>query len=258
MSKHIKNLEAQLDEQLFIRDTRHVKLTELGEQFYQHCKVLEKNVSELEQFIHTKKSEPQGKLRIAAWQSLGRPFLMKKLKSFYKEYPKIELEVEFVEKESDFEEDNIDLLFFYPKNPPVTRNLKHRKLTEVKNVLCASSDFIKQYGLPKTPEDLINFPILNHVLRQPSNVLKLADDKTLFTAKPHLIMNSFESLTEACEQGLGIFLTSDTLVEEQLKSGSLIQILPELKLKTYQIYIFYKPMTYEDSKVRAFIDFYGE
>ncbi|MAZ77226.1 MAG: hypothetical protein CMF39_00920 [Legionellaceae bacterium] len=258
VSKHIKNLEAELDEQLFIRDTRHVKLTELGQQFYERCKTLEKNVDDLAQFVHYKKSEPQGKLRIHVWQSLGKPLLMKKLKAFHQAYPKIELSIEFMEKEPNFEKDDIDILFFYPEHIGVTHHLSHRKLTTIHNVLCASPDFIKQHGVPKKAEDLVNFPLLNHTLREPKNVVKLLDNKIILASKPIITMNSFEALTEACEQGVGIFLTSDTLVEKQLDNGTLIQVLPDIPLITYDIYMFYKPMTYEDNKVRAFIDFYGE
>jgi DNA-binding transcriptional LysR family regulator len=258
VSKHIKNLEAELDEQLFIRSTRHVELTELGKQFYQRCKVLEKNMNELKQFVHNKKSEPQGKLRICAWQSLGRPFLMKKLKAFHQAYPKIELDIEFIEKTPDVEKEHIDILFFYPLYDPVTQRLSYRKLTIVNNVLCASPEFIKQYGKPKKPEDLVNLPLLNHTLRQPNNVIKLPNNKSILASNPTIRMNSFEALTEACEQGLGILLTSDTLVEQQLKEGKLIALLPEVELLTYEIYMFYKPMTYKNNNVRAFVDFYSE
>lgn len=38
LSQNIKDLENQLKVQLLYRSTRHVKLTEVGEQYYKKCK----------------------------------------------------------------------------------------------------------------------------------------------------------------------------------------------------------------------------
>ena len=69
-------------------------------------------------------------------------------------------------------------------------------------------------------------------------------------------MNHFEALNQACCEGIGLFLTADTLVSAELKSKKLIHILPDIHFATYEIYMFYRPYDFELPKIRAFVEFY--
>lgn len=259
VSKQVKNLEHSIKEQLLIRSTRQVHLTEFGERFYQQCKLLEQHWQELDAFINSHKLEPQGKLKVGISRAFGKNLFMKKLKSFNEAYPKIELDIQFSEepKVIEFQESQLDILFGFPELPGITDNLKYRRLYTTKNVLCASKAFVKKHGEPKRVEDLVNFKFLNHSFREPSNRIPLANGETVLTAKPEIIMNSFESLTEACCNGLGIFLTGDLLVERHLAEGSLVALLPHLNYRTFELNLFYRPMNYEQPNIRAFVDFYA-
>lgn len=258
VSKQIKNLEHSIKEQLFIRTTRQVNLTEFGERFYLQCKELEQQWQQIDLFINSHKLEPQGKLRICISRSFGQKIFMQKLKAFNLSYSKIELEVQFSEepKVADFEAGKFDILFGFPELPGITDQLKYKKLYKTKNILCASKEFIKKYGMPEKAEELVNFKYLNHSLRQPLNAIPLANGKSILTAKPEIVMNSFECLTQACLDGCGIFLTGDLLVEKHLKNGLLIELLTSQKYREFELYLFYRPMHYEQPNIRAFIDFY--
>jgi DNA-binding transcriptional LysR family regulator len=84
----------------------------------------------------------------------------------------------------------------------------------------------------------------------------LADGTYINISQPALIINEFNALNQACKDGHGIFLTADILVQKELESGELIQVLPDLAFKNYKIYLFYQSYDYELPKVRAFLDFY--
>jgi DNA-binding transcriptional LysR family regulator len=247
-----------IGEQLFVRSTRQVTLTEFGEGFYQQCKSVEEHWQSLGGFLQSHKAEPQGKLKIAvSSRTLGLEQLFKKLDAFTSAYPQIELDINVIEEPTlASEKDPADILFGFSELPGITDNLKYKHLSTTRNILCASPAFIKKYGMPKKAEDLVNYKFINHSLRNPSNVIKLADGKEVITAKPHIVINSFEALTELCAQGLGIFLTGESLANEKIAQKKLVSILPDLAYREFKVYLFYRPMMYEQANVRAFVDFY--
>ncbi len=257
VSKQIKNLEASISEQLFIRTTRSVKLTEFGENFYQRCKVLDENLENIQQFIESKKEIPQGKLKVLVSTILSKSFVLDHLAKFIEAYPKIKLELIFSEEDLDLTRDDIDIMVGFPLINTVTDNLKYRKMYEANNILCASSDFVKRYGIPKNSDDLLNLKFITHTLRKPGNRLPLADGTSLPCATPILYMNNFEALNQACLAGIGIFLSADILVKDWLANGKLVQLLPKYKFRRYEIFIFYRLYQYELPKIRAFVDFYS-
>lgn len=257
VSKQVKLFESRLGEQLFVRTTRTVALTEFGELLYQRCKILQQQLFSVEQFIQSKKETPSGKLKVLVSTIMGKQIVLPKLKAFNDKYPEIELELQFSEQDKAVREQEIDVMVGFPQIPPWTDQFKYRKVAEVKNILCASPNYIEQYGCPQTPEDLLQAKFISHTLRSPNYFLPLANGKQLMIAPPVMTMNNFDALNAACLDGIGLFLTGDVLVKTYLDNGELIQVLPEFEFRHYDIYIFYRHYDYEIPKLRAFVDFYS-
>ncbi|RUR05327.1 LysR family transcriptional regulator [Legionella sp. km772] len=59
VSKQIKNLEQVLNEQLFLRTTRKVQLTDFGQLFYKKCKHIEEEIAAVNQFVEANRATPQ-------------------------------------------------------------------------------------------------------------------------------------------------------------------------------------------------------
>lgn len=255
VSKQVKAFEAKLGEQLFIRTTRVVSLTEFGELLYERCKGLQSELDSIAQFIATKKGVPHGKLTVLVSTIMGKQILMPKLKAFYERYPEIELELIFSEEDDALKSQRYDIFVGFPQIPPYTDLLKYRKVAEVKNILCASPSYIKQHGEPKTAEDLLTAKFISHTLRAPQYALPLADGNKIMTSKPVMLMNNFDALNMACREGIGIFLTGDVLVAEDLAQGKLVQVLADYDFQHYDIYLFYRNTAYEIPKIRSLIEF---
>lgn len=260
VSKQIKNLEETINEQLFHRTTRHVELSEFGESFYQQCKELEKHWQDVTDFIESHRIEPQGKLTVVCSHALGQEHLLSRIEEFYELYPKIQLEIHLTEEPTlHFLQDlSADILFGFAELPTITDGLRHRSLYPVKNMLYASPKFIEEFGQPKSAEDLINYKFITHALRQPDNIIKLKRDEQVITSKPTLIMNSFLALMRACADGVGIFLGADVLAEPYLEKGELVEVLPDLPYRCYNMQLFYRATNYEQPAMRAFVDFYSK
>lgn len=257
VSKQIKNLEQAIGEQLFLRSTRKVQLTEFGMIFYKKCKVIEDEISSVNQFIESSRAVPQGVLRILVSTITARDWILSHLNDFVTAYPHIELEIDFSEEDAALARPDIDIMVGFPVIPPITETLKYRKMYSTNNILCASKAFIQHYGKPEEGEDLPRFKIISHSLRKPAHFLPLASGEQIYCGKPILYMNQFSALNQACLDGIGMFLTGDILVKHWLASGELVQLLPHYQFRHYEIYMFYRAYDFELPKIRIFLDFFS-
>lgn len=256
VSKQIKNLESTIKEPLFIRTTRSVTLTDIGEMLYKRCKVLDDEMSSIQQLLESKKSQPQGPLKVLVSTILSKSFVLNYLREFTEKYPLIELEILFSEEDTALSHKDIDVMVGFPAIPPYTDQLKYKKMFGTKNILCASPAYIKKYGKPQKPSDLLKAKFISHTLRKDNFNLPLADNKRLPCAKPIMVMNNFEALNQACCDGIGLFLTADSLVQTELSTKKLVCILSNLHFATYDIFMFYRPYDFDRPKIRAFVEFF--
>src|SRR5262249_39902436 len=72
---------------------------------------------------------------------------------FMKKYPEIELDVDLIDRVVDMVEEGYDLTIRVSQTPSAA-NLVARKLAVSRNLVCAAPSYLKQHGLPKTPQDL--------------------------------------------------------------------------------------------------------
>ncbi len=255
VSKHIKNLEQAIGEQLLLRTTRRVAMTEFGRLFYERCKGIEEQIVAVNQFIESNREQPQGELKVLVSTITSKEWVINHLYQFLETYPLLRLELDFSEQDDAFARTDIDIMVGFPVIPPLTETLRYRKMYSANNILCASKKFIEEYGMP-TAETLPQFKIISHTLRKPAHFLSLANGGQLQCAQPIVYMNNFDALNQACLAGVGLFLTGDTLVRPWLKSGELIQLLPTYKFRQHDIFMFYRAYDFELPKIRAFIDFF--
>ncbi len=89
VTKQIKILEQHVKHPLFKRHTRRIALTEFGRQFYELCLAFDNKVSNLEEFIASQQSEPQGKLHIVSALYVAHQNIINQLSELSQKYQKI-------------------------------------------------------------------------------------------------------------------------------------------------------------------------
>ena len=256
VSKQIKLLEARLGQQLLARDTRSVKVTDIGERFYLHCKRISHEVDAAENFIQLQKEEPQGRLRVLCAVAFSQGFLVQRLQAFREKYPQIQLDITIDDRIPNLEQEEFDLVIGNSMLPDSDSNLRYRKLLSSYYVLCASPSYLEKYGTPKTPEDLKSHKLITHPCRQPLNLVRFEDGKEVYMEMPEVVVNNIEALLRLCIDGAGLFYAIEIHVRELIEKKLLRPILPEYPLQQRDIYLFYRAMEYEQIKVRCFIDFF--
>ena len=93
VTKHIKNLEDQLGNPLFIRTKKGVRLNEYGEKIFLNVKQALNLLNESEKEISEYKKIDKGTIKIGISTTLTRRYLIKHIKNFHEKYPNIVINI---------------------------------------------------------------------------------------------------------------------------------------------------------------------
>jgi len=270
ITRSINKLEAELDVRLFKRSTRALVLTEEGQQFYPRAEKLLEDADGLISSMQGTRLEPEGSLRISAFEGFGRAFISPLLPEFLTRYPKLKVEIELDNQIVDLNSENVDLGIRI--GLPADSNLNARLLLSNKTLLCASPHYLEKQGAPVIPEDLIehNCLILNrdrqrtywHFRNEHSGTDKHKDYKKV-AVSGNITSKGGTPLVEAAMNHGGIVLISSWMVKDLIEQGKLVQCLPDWQGSLFEessgvIYAVYQGNKYLKPSLRVFIDFLVE
>ncbi|GAA3947032.1 LysR family transcriptional regulator [Allohahella marinimesophila] len=256
LSKQMQNLEAQLGVKLLNRTTRHVSLTEAGAIYYERARQALEDLAEAERQIQDLGAAPQGSLKISAPMSFGRRHLVKPFAAFAARYPEVHLQIDFDDRHVDLVSEGYDVAIRIASLADST--LVARRLADCPIMLCASPSYLQQHGRPETPEDLAGH---RHIIYSRHGL----QSDWLFEHKDgrqgsvyrhaHMLANSAEMMSTAVAEGIGIGLLPIFAAAQQLKAGTMEQILADYKtIPDRGIYAMYPQNRYLSAKVRLLID----
>lgn len=256
LSKQVQSLEDQLGVRLLNRTTRQVTLTEEGALYSEKARKALEDLNEAEQQIQELKACPTGILRVNAPMSFGKKYLISPIAAFAKEYPNVKMEVDFDDREVDIIGEGYDVVVRI--GALKDSSFISRRLANCPILLCASPDFIKQYGEPKTPDDLINYPSIRYNKHGVSSGWQYEDENgkvSVANLNLQFLANNAEMMLEACLQGVGISLLPIFVASTYLQSGELVEVLPKYKNSPQRgIHAIFPQNRHLSTKVRLFVD----
>ncbi|KZY23591.1 LysR family transcriptional regulator, partial [Alcanivorax sp. HI0035] len=103
ISKRIALLEQQLGARLFDRVGRQIQLTEAGRSLLPRARQVLMDVEDMARAIHDLSGSVTGKLRIGTSHHIGLHRLPPVLRQFSRDYPKVELDIHFIDSEEAWE-----------------------------------------------------------------------------------------------------------------------------------------------------------
>ncbi|XIH61338.1 LysR family transcriptional regulator [Pantoea sp. SGAir0184] len=257
--KHVSALESDLHVRLIQRSTRRLSLTDVGQRYYDRCKVIIEALDDADREASDIQATPRGLLRIAAPLAFGEMHLGKIVSRYLEQFPEVSAGVVLEDNYIDLLEERIDVAIRIGHLDDPT--LVTRRLAPCKMVLCASTDFLKKYGMPETPDDLSRMPRLAF-----SQAIS-AGDWTIYDTdnRPHTIesrcrltSNNIHLLMEAALGGTGIVYGPCFVFREHIRQGQLIELLPDYRTSELTIQAVYPSAMRIPFKVRTFVDFIAD
>lgn len=259
VSRRLMELEKRLGVTLLARTTRSQTLTDSGKSYYEQCIRIIDDLSEIESSIKNEHCGLAGRIKIAAPFSFGLKHLAPALRLFNDQHPDVQFDVDFNDRKIDLIEEGFDLAIRIAKLSD--SSLIARKLTAIKPVLCASPEYLKKFGEPKQPKDLLE----NHVRVRYNLVadgLHFLDKqgKPFQIKMPSVISaNNGDYLCEEAIAGRGILYSPDFICYEAVRAGQLKPILCDYLMRdSINAYAIYPQTRHLSQRVRRLVDFLSE
>ena len=254
-TKHIMQLEGELNTRLFNRTTRSLSLTEVGESYLERCQQVLLDVEEMEAAVTHLQHEPRGLLKISAPPVLGATHIAPALTEYLKEYPDLSVEMILKGGQVDLIDEGVDIAIYL--GPISDTSLVARKLASSSLVICASPAYLKQYGTPQDPEDLEEHSCLVNWAIPPRDKWKfkgiLGEREVTVTGR--MQANMADPIRVAAVNGLGFVMLPKYIIGRDLEKGKLQPVMEDYAIAPLAIHAVYPHRKYLSAKVHAFIDF---
>ena len=258
VSKRIKDLEDHLGTRLFNRNTRHVALTDAGYQYLEHTKRLIDELAEAEEQLRFQNENPVGEIKVSVPMTFGNLFLGPAISSFLQKYKDVSVRLLISDHHQQFAEDSMDVAVFI--GAPEESTLIARRLSQTRLVTVASPAYLKEHGMPKTPQDLIRHNCLryNNVGGGKSWPYRQDGRDIAQTVSGRFISDSGTLLCAAALEGCGITQLPSFIVGQYVVAGALAILLEEFERPPMSIQAVFPHQRHMSARLRKFIDHLAE
>lgn len=259
VSRAVSRLEAKLGVRLLYRSTRSLRLTDDGAAFHVRCKEILDDLADATEALNYANRKPSGKLRVGLALSLGRAALIPRLTEFEQRYPDIRLELSMSDAQMDLNGEGLDCAIRVGQLED--SSLIARKIGYLRNIVCASPDYLRRYGAPESIEDLKNHRCVNYVHpngRPRQWQFDAPGGSREVDIDAHMLINDGESVLQAVAAGLGITQTPHVLAACLLEKGELERVMTDTQSTGKPVWIVYPQRKHLSARVRAFIEWVRE
>ncbi|KFA92399.1 LysR family transcriptional regulator [Archangium violaceum] len=256
VSRKVSELEERVGAQLLQRTTRKLRLTDVGQAYYEHCARIVAEAELAELAVTRMQSAPHGLLRVTA--PLTFSFLGPIVAEFLKRYPEVQVELVCTDRSVDLMQEGFDLAVRAGRL--ADSSLIARKLGNVERVVVAAPSYLQERGVPKSPKDLERHDCLVFGAGMEGNAWTLhsGNKSVQVSVRARLVVNEPDMLRAVAVAGAGIALVPTQPSDTDLTTGRLRRLLPDWSSSGAPVHAVYPSTRHHSPKVMAFVDFLRE
>ncbi|PRA48281.1 LysR family transcriptional regulator [Ochrobactrum sp. MYb68] len=230
LSHTIKQLEARMGIRLLTRTTRNVATTTAGERL---LRTITPRMAEIEEEIGALmefRDKPSGSIKLTLSDHALESVVWPKLKSVLKDYPDISVELLLDSTFRNIVEEGFDAGVRLGES--VEKDMIAVRIgPDWRLVAVASPDYLDAHGVPAHPKDLVRHICINmrHETAGGLYGWEFAKDGEELRGRVdgQLTFNNSYAMIDAALNGYGIAYVPENIVERQIASGELVQVLDD-------------------------------
>lgn len=234
ISKRIDQLEWRIRAPLFIRSTRRLTLTDVGDRYLPTVRDIVRQVDDALAGMTRSPGAIEGHIRVKVPTTLATLYLSEILRGFLRSQPMISMDVVLADRSVNPAEEGFDLAI--GARPETYGGVLDRPLCLIKRRLCAAPEYLARKGTPRHPRDLDAHDCLVFTTSGTHWEFQSGQGLIGIDVHPKLRTNDGSAIGEAVLSGMGVAVLADYLVAPALRSGALVELLdgfelPEIWLK---------------------------
>ncbi|OEC26341.1 LysR family transcriptional regulator [Vibrio cholerae] len=256
VSEQITALEKTVNVRLLNRTTRKISLTTEGDTFYQRSHGLLNIAEEALCSVNHLASEVSGTIRIGTTIDVGTFLLNPLLAEFYKQYPKVNFDIQLDDGLQDLVDSNLDMVIRIGEL--TSSSLVGRVIAPFELGIYASQTYLENSPPIHTIQDLEQHDwVYLTRLNLPNQTLTLTNQEGVqhqvkFHSKHS--SNSPLGVMTMVQNGLGVGSIASFLIDK-LPDASLVRLFPDFYQISTTMNILYPSRKNLPPRVRLFIDY---
>jgi DNA-binding transcriptional LysR family regulator len=260
VSRHLAQMEARAGVPLVVRTTRRMSLTPEGEVVLEHARQIQRTIDDLEQILGSSKASPRGLLRINATLGFGRRHVAPVVSRFVRRHPEVEAQLQLSVNAPPITDDTYDVCIRF--GAPADGRIIARRIAPNRRLLCAAPAYLARRGMPRVPGDLARHNCIT--VRQGDEAYGLwrlaaargrRTETQAVKVRGNLTTNDGEIAVRWALEGHGIVMRAEWDIAQHLRSGRLVQVLPQFETPDAAIHAVYPQRHQMAARVRLFVDF---
>ena len=249
VSRHIEQLEQELETKLFLREPSGYVRTSAGERLMAHAEALEQEVLACQATVSDEKAVA-GQVVVTATEALANVFVLRHLPALRAAYPALRVELRRTERTLKLSQREADIALRLAR--PYQLDLRSRRIARLDFGLYASPAWIEQFGSPRESGDLKNCDVIDWGADERPDYPAIrwftqATDikRVIFRA------NSPSDRLTAARAGMGVALGPCLMGDAD---AGLVRLLPELELVGPEVWLLVHRELAELARVRVVLD----
>jgi DNA-binding transcriptional LysR family regulator len=256
VSRSVSRLEARLGIRLFVRSTRHIRLSDEGRAYFDQVRPAIAQLVDAERQVGGQGAA--GRLRISLTTPYAHYRVLPLLPAFRDKYPNVDVHVHISNRNVDFADDGYDLSV--RGRAPDDSALIARKLEDAELVVVGAPEYLRRRGTPQALEDLtahdcIQFDRPSSGRRIPWTFQVDGEAVDIVTDGAYGTGEDVLGGVTLARAGAGLFQTYRFVVEDDLRKGRLTEVLQQHGGITRPFVLLYPHSRHVSLRVRAFVDF---
>jgi DNA-binding transcriptional LysR family regulator len=254
VTRSVAMLEERLGVKLLDRTTRYVRATDAGLRYLDEARRILADVEAAEESVAGGNAEPRGHLTVTAPVLFGRMFVMPGIVDYLERYPKTEVTAMMLDRSVNLLEEGIDVGVRIGELADST--MRALRVGSVRIVACASPEYLKRQGSPRTPQDLAAHSTIASFAGSGAIHWRFdtGDGMRPVRVRPRLTVSTNDAAIEAASRGFGITRLLSYQVAPLLAARRLKVVLETFEPPPWPVHIVHREGRYASAKVRAFVD----
>ncbi len=255
ISRKISELEKALGTRLLERSTRRLRMTEIGQDYYQRCRRGLEEFETANLMVKDQQAQVSGRLRLSVPPSISDVLVIPLIEDFQALYPNAIVNCLVTDRHVNHIEDGIDISLRV--GDLADSSLVARRLLRYRSVLVASPRYLERAGAPSHPNELPLHGLVAFSRWEPAVtwVLEHNGETHKVNVQPRIAINDYAGVQSAVINGLGISEIPSIICGPGIQDGRLVEIMPEWQFSPVTLSAVYPSNRNLSRLVRLFKDF---